>query len=110
MFLQHDGAPAYYAVNVRSYLDEAFQDRWIDRLRDPPRSPNLNPLDFFFWGFLKNEVYCDDVTTPEEVVACIHGAVAKITPDLLRRVQDNIVKRLRTCVSTRGGHIDPLLV
>ncbi|XP_046145770.1 uncharacterized protein LOC123989136 [Osmia bicornis bicornis] len=31
MFYQHDGAPAHYATNVRAYLDEAFQDRWIGR-------------------------------------------------------------------------------
>lgn len=31
MFLQHDGCPAHFAVNVRRFLDQAFPDRWIGR-------------------------------------------------------------------------------
>ncbi|EFN85682.1 hypothetical protein EAI_02991, partial [Harpegnathos saltator] len=23
----------------------------------PPRSPDMNPLDFFFWGYLKDCIY-----------------------------------------------------
>ena len=41
----------HYAVSVRRYLDEKFQDRWIGR-RGPvewaPRSPNLCTTDYFF--------------------------------------------------------------
>ncbi|KOC58833.1 hypothetical protein WH47_02069 [Habropoda laboriosa] len=56
MYFQHDGAPAHYAANVWAFLDEAFRDRWIGRgsaVPWPPRSPDFNPLDFFFWGYLK---------------------------------------------------------
>nr|XP_012152408.1 PREDICTED: uncharacterized protein LOC105664076 [Megachile rotundata] len=87
MYLQHDGAPAHYAADVRSYLDEAFQDRCIGRrgaIAWPARSPDLNPLDFFFWEYLKKEVYRVEVSSPEEAIARIHGAVACITPDMLR--------------------------
>jgi len=34
--------------------------RWTGRggpVPWPPRLPNLNPLDFFFWGYSKNIVY-----------------------------------------------------
>ncbi|XP_076396448.1 uncharacterized protein LOC143265878 [Megachile rotundata] len=89
MFLQHDGTLAHYAADARSYLDEAFQDRWIGRggtVAWPSRSPDLNPLDFFFRGYLKKKVYRVEVSSPEEAIARIHGAVACITPDMLRRV------------------------
>lgn len=59
-WFQNDGCPAHYARVVRDYLNEAFPDRWIGRLGPilwPPRSPDLNPLDFFYWGCLKEKVY-----------------------------------------------------
>ncbi|CAK1601563.1 unnamed protein product [Parnassius mnemosyne] len=50
MWYQNDGCPAHYARDVRAYLDDRFPGRWIGRLGPilwPPRSPDLNPLDFF---------------------------------------------------------------
>ncbi|KAG8253317.1 hypothetical protein J6590_036839 [Homalodisca vitripennis] len=44
-----DGAPPHYDINVRTFLDQVFPER--------ARSPDLTPLDFFFWGFLKIKVY-----------------------------------------------------
>jgi len=47
-------------VNLCQYLDEIFPDKWIRRRSHtewPARSPNLNPLDYFFWEYLKSKVY-----------------------------------------------------
>ncbi|KAJ4440315.1 hypothetical protein ANN_08454 [Periplaneta americana] len=47
----HDGAPAHFSHTARRYLDRRFPDRWIGRggpIAWPPRSPDLNPLDFYF--------------------------------------------------------------
>ncbi|KAJ4440389.1 hypothetical protein ANN_08530 [Periplaneta americana] len=46
----HDGAPAHFSRTARRYLDRRFPDRWIGRggpIAWPPRSPDLNPLDFY---------------------------------------------------------------
>ena len=59
MYYQQDGAGPHFANIVRAYLGETFQDRWIGHggqeahVAWPPRSPDMNPLDFFFWGYLK---------------------------------------------------------
>jgi hypothetical protein len=60
MWVQQDGAPPHFARNVRAYLDRAFQHQWIGRegpVNWPPRSPDLTPLDFFLWGYIKSIVY-----------------------------------------------------
>ena len=47
---QQDGAPPHYARTVRNYLGEVFNKRWISRggpIEWTPRSPDLNPLDFY---------------------------------------------------------------
>ncbi|CAF4928630.1 unnamed protein product [Pieris macdunnoughi] len=53
MWFQQDGCPAHYSRLVRNHLNEEYPDRWIGRggtISWPARSPDLNPLDFFYWG------------------------------------------------------------
>ena len=55
LFFQQDGAPPHYALPIRAYLYEVFPNRWIGRrgtIEWPVRSPDLNPLDYFLWGYL----------------------------------------------------------
>ncbi|KAJ4451919.1 hypothetical protein ANN_03397 [Periplaneta americana] len=73
----HDGAPAHFSRTARWYLDRRFPDRWIGRggpIAWPPRSPDLNPLDFYLWGHLKSLVYSSPVPDLESlwnrIVAC----------------------------------------
>ena len=59
IFMQ-DGAPLHYASSVREFLNKNFPSRVISRGRDiawPARSPDLNPLDFWFCGMLKAKIY-----------------------------------------------------
>ena len=51
MWFQHDGALAHSAINVREWLNSHFNGRWIGCggvIAWPPRSPDMNPLDFFY--------------------------------------------------------------
>lgn len=51
MHFQHDGAPAHFDRRVTQFLNESFPNRWIGRggpISWPARSPDLNPLDFFY--------------------------------------------------------------
>jgi hypothetical protein len=53
VIFQQDGAPTHYANIFTEFLDEIFPLRWIGRggwKQWPPRSPDLTPLDFYFWG------------------------------------------------------------
>ena len=48
-YFMHDGAPAHYSIEVRNYLNETLDNKWIGRggpVPWPPRSPDLNPLGF----------------------------------------------------------------
>ena len=60
LFFQQDGAPPHYALAVRDYLNQTFPQRWFGRrgsIEWPPLSPDLIPMDFFFWGVVKNKAY-----------------------------------------------------
>ena len=59
-FMQ-DCATAHTTNAVLSYLKDKLQGRVVSHKTDfpwPPKSPDLNPLDFYFWGVAEKEV-CD---------------------------------------------------
>jgi hypothetical protein len=77
---QQDGAPAHYARIVTDWLDENIPV-WIGRggdIRWPPRSPDLTPLDFFIWPFVKNLVYQNQPVDREDLQDKIIDAFAAI--------------------------------
>ena len=71
----------------------------------PPRSPDLTPLDFCLWGWLKDEVYKDKVNTRDELIVRIMNTAALIKErqDDLRRATRSTVKRIRKCIEVGGG-------
>jgi hypothetical protein len=59
LWFQQDVAPPHFALPVRHYLNNWFPRRWIGRrgpIKWPARSPDLTPLDYFLWGYLKSKV------------------------------------------------------
>ncbi|GFX16657.1 transposable element tc3 transposase [Trichonephila clavipes] len=66
IFMQ-DGAPPHITRCVKDVLKHHFtEERVISRQFShlwPPRSPDLNPCDFWLWGHLKQLVSCDQPKT-----------------------------------------------
>jgi hypothetical protein len=53
------------------HLSDTFPDRWIGRVSTinwPPKSPNLTPLDFCLWSWMKIKVYRRKVDTRNELL------------------------------------------
>ena len=108
--LQLDGCPAHFAIRVRQHLNENFPG-WIGRgaqIAWPPRSPDLTPLDFFLWGYLKEKVYATTVHSREELVRRIFTASdeLKTKPEMIRKATLNVKLRAATCLQNGGGHFE----
>ena len=61
---QQDGTPADTSRIVTEYSQRNLGDRWISKrgpVNWPPRSPDLTPLDFFLWGYVKDKVYSEEI-------------------------------------------------
>ena len=97
---QHDGAPENYSRLVTHHLNRTFPERWIGRgghVQWPARSPNLTPLDFCLWGWMKSEVYKESVNTRHKLVARIMNSAAPIKQerqDDLKGATCTIAKRV----------------
>lgn len=108
---QHDGAPAHFSARTRQFLNERFPGRWIGRggpIAWPPRSPDLNPLDYCLWGLIKEFVYKDPPNSLQALEAKIVEATATVTPEIVRGAMENLVRRCRLCIQEGGGHFENL--
>lgn len=110
IWYQHDGCPAHTVRSVREFLDSQYPRRWIGRLGPvawPPRSPDLTPMDFYFWGHMKSLVYDKraPVTSREELIQRIESAAEEIrrNPEMVRSAVDSVAKRSRKCIRRNGN-------
>jgi len=87
-------------------LKSKFKDRFIDKKRWPPKSPDLNPCDFYLWAYLKSRVYNPLPKTLNELKSNIETQIKNITKDELKRVFLNFEKRCDLVIEAKGGHIE----
>ena len=85
LFFEQDEVLPHYSLRVRDDLNRVFLQHWFGRrgiIEWPPRLPDLSPMDFFFGGVVKNEVYEKNSKTIKELKDCIHDAFKYIDEDL----------------------------
>lgn len=113
VWFQQDGCPVHNAREVREFLGNTFPGRVIagyGNIRWPARSPDLSPLDFFLWGYLKQKIYSHN--RPEnlqELRVNIEELARNIPPDMLANTLENFYHRLECCLQKQGGIFEPSL-
>lgn len=112
VYFQQDGAPAHFSRLVREYLNIVFPNRWIGRMGPipwPARSPDLTPLDFFLWGFLKDKVFRTNCGTIQEMENRILANCLIPDEEMFTRVRQSFEKRLLLCIHEQGVQFEHLL-
>ena len=72
----------------------------------PPRSPDLSPMDFFLWGYLKTKVYHTNPRSIDELKENIRREMSRITELTCRAVMENFSRRLQVCQERNGEHYE----
>lgn len=112
VWFQHNGAPAHWSAQVRQTLDAMFPDQWVGRGSDiawPARSPDLTPMDFFLWGYIKAKVCYTRPTSKADLMSRITVALGNIPPTTFKNVQQSIIHRALLCIASEGQHVEHLL-
>lgn len=115
-FMQ-DGATPHRTNQVFEVLNEHFSDRVLGLdyssrnggVEWPPYSPDLNPCDFFLWGYLKDKVYRENPRTLNALKVAIRREVEEIGPQVRKKVISGFESRLHAVVEKEGAHIEPYL-
>ena len=84
IFMQ-DGSPTHWSTNVSKWLNENLPGRWIGRggqqdcnISWTPRSPDITPLNYFLWGYIKSKVYVKNYENISDVKAAIISAFQEV--------------------------------
>jgi hypothetical protein len=110
MIFMQDGAPPHWSVAVRNYLTATFPNRWMGRGSPsypwPPYSPDLTPMDFFLWGFIKSRVFLTPIADKTELRLRIVQSFVDLPPDLVSRSITSYERRLRLCAERKGESVE----
>ncbi|GBL74339.1 hypothetical protein AVEN_235317-1 [Araneus ventricosus] len=93
--------------SVQQYIRDTFQEQVIGYggcVEWPPCSPDLNPLDFFLWGYIKQRVYATPPPTLQELRNRITDACASVSPAMLYNMQREVQSRVQMCIVAEGHH------
>ena len=111
-YFMQDGAAPHTARIIIQWLADHFGEKVVSRgTLNPwaPHSPDLNPLDFYLWGYLKDKLCGHQFQTLEQLRNRITADIRAIPPDHMLNVVNNFVKRVRKCIDQNGRHVENLL-
>ena len=81
-YFHQDGALGHRSKTVQSWLDKQFGGKFVKKDKWSPRWPDLNPCEFFLWGYLKDRVYekrLDSIDKLKEEIKIEISKTSKIT-------------------------------
>lgn len=116
-WFQQDGARPHRTAEVFDSLIDTFGNRIIGLdierhteggIEWPPYSPDITPLDYFLWGYLKDRVFSTAPDTIDELKLAIKREVEGIRSEVLKRVIDSFQARLHHLITTGGGNFENL--
>lgn len=111
-WFQQDGATCHTSRESLEFLTFVFPGRVISGKLEtfwPPHSPDLNPLDFYFWGSLKSYLSHQPASNLTQLRSKITEYATSISQSTLQRVNLNFEKRVQKCIEANGGHFEHLL-
>ena len=99
-----------------SLLEEYFADNIISNRSEniwPPYNTDLNPCDYFLWGFLKDKVFSEnnsnltkDIVKEKIKEYCNENVITKV---ICENVIKNLIFRLKYCIIKNGKHFSNIM-
>ncbi len=102
---QQDGAPAHTAIRVQKFLSTSLLTSGLQTSR-PPSSPDLNPLDYFWWSIIESKVN----KTPHQNLESLKDTIKKewnMYPAAgIKKACASFPKRIEAVIKAKGSWIE----
>ena len=109
IWFQQDGRTAEVTFDV---LRNVFEYRIISRRANVvflTRSCDLTPLNYYFWGAVKDKCYADKPQTIDALKDNIREAIGEIQLHTIDNVLKNWTDRVGYCMASRGSHLNEII-
>jgi hypothetical protein len=100
-WFQQDGATARTANSTILLLHSVCSDHFSSSNSWSFRFPNLTTLDFYHWGFLKENINKNSLHIFEELTQNIQLCISSIMEESVHWVASNMRKGLNACIAER---------
>lgn len=110
LWFHQDDAHSHNHQIVTEHLNNQYGLRWIGTkgpMRWPARSPDLNPLDFFLWGYLIKTVFEKQPRNVKDLKNKIRIACEKVNPDMISvATTAGLLARFKACKIIDGSSFE----
>lgn len=110
-YFQQDGAPPHNTRAISELLSTNFGDKVIATngpVRWPPRSPDLTPLDFFLWGYIKNRLYNKRNRNVIQLRQNFEECLRSVSNIHMLNAINVVRKKCNLCIQNNGGQFENL--
>ena len=108
-----DGYPPHIANPVKQLLKWHFGSARIIYRHFPAvwpsRSSDINPCDFWLWGYLKGVVFSAPMAHLAELKTLIAQYILNVTPETMRSVVEHAFSRFQLLAENGRQHIECVL-
>ena len=97
---------------VRNWLDTKFDGRVISNKMThfwPPCSPDLSPLDFWFWGHAMHHLKTTKPLTIEQLMVDVNNFASQLDQETVKMAVKDIISRAGCCLDNGGSAFESKL-
>ena len=109
VFVHHDAASSHTARFMMDYAEDLKRRTGITiikKSRIPVKSPDASPMDFYGFGFLKQQLFKRKAKTLEGVWKVLNDEWNKVSLITIRKVMESWKKRCHEISSGNGEHVE----
>lgn len=77
--------------------------------RWPPYSPDLNPLDYWFWPYTKMQIQKHEISSLEDLKLLIPLVISEIPAEMIKNAISDFKLRILALKELKGGHFEQTL-
>ncbi|KAF2359491.1 hypothetical protein FHG87_009754 [Trinorchestia longiramus] len=102
---QQDSAPCRVSNRSLAWLEEHCYDL-VTKHQWPPRSPDLNPMDYFSWCLLENQTNRYPYTTKASIIASIKEHCTSVDREIVKKACGSFRTRIERVIEAEGSYVE----
>lgn len=100
---QQDGASSHTSNVAQNWcMKNLF--KFIAKDKWPPNSPDLNPLDYYFWNAVTKQIKSQKIENREKFIKETDKAIKNVPIDEIKKACDSFTRRVREVEEVKGNY------